>query len=81
MASRPPFQATRIPHAVNCRTCYVAKLKKAPRGPPHDSPPELTIGQVFSMDIGFIRGQSNRLSTVLACTEKATPKVIESRQG
>ena len=41
---------------------------------------DLSPGQVFCMDIGFIRGPSN-LVAVLARTEDAAPKVIESRQG
>ena len=76
----PGFHAQRIPHVVNCRTCDVAKLKKAPRGPSRDQPADLQPGQIFSMDIGFIRGPRN-LAAVLARTEDAAPKVIESRQG
>ena len=63
---------------VTRRTCDVAKLRKAPRGPPHkDTEDILTIGQVFSMDLGFIRGPAN-LAAVLDRTEEAQPKVIES---
>ena len=76
----PKFHTSRIPHVVTCRTCDVAKLQKAPRGPSRDLPPDLQPGQVFSMDIGFIRGPKN-LAAVLARTEEAAPKVIESRQG
>jgi hypothetical protein len=76
----PPFRTSRMPHVVNCRTCDVAKLQKAPRGSSQDSTTDLSPGQVFSMDIGFIRGPSN-LAAVLARTEDDAPKVIESRQG
>ena len=76
----PPFHTPHIPHIVKCRTCDVAKLKKAPRGKQGDHSTDLQLGQVFSMDIGFIRGPKN-LAAVLARTEDSAPKVIESRQG
>ena len=76
----PAFRTATLPHVINCRTCDVAKLKKAPRGPPTIQPATLQLGQSFQMDIGFIRGPSN-LAAVLARTEEAQPKVIESRQG
>ena len=77
----PTFRSTTtLPHVINYRTCDVAKLKKAPRGPPLVQPPTLQLGQVFNMDIGFIRGPSN-LAAVLTCVEEAQQKVIESRQG
>ena len=63
-----------------CRACDVAKLRKAPRGPAATDLPNLEKGQVFHMDIGFIRGPAN-LPEVLARTQDAEPKVIESRQG
>ena len=58
----------------------MAKLKKAPRGVSLETDPTMKNGHLFSMDIGLIQGPSN-LAAVLARTEKATPKVIESRQG
>ena len=76
----PQFHISKLPHVVNCRTCDIAKLKKAPRGKPGDHTSDLQPGQVFSMDIGFIRGPKN-VAAVVARTEEAALKVIESRQG
>jgi hypothetical protein len=65
---------------VTCRTCDVAKLRKAPRGRTLEDGDTLENGQVFQMDIGFIRGPLN-LDNVLARTEDADTKIIESRNG
>ena len=75
-----PFMPPVFPHVVTCRTCDIAKLKKAPRGSASDVTPTLLPGQVFSMDLGFIRGPGN-LDAVLSRLEDPAPKVIESRQG
>ena len=77
----PTFRTATLPHVINCRTCDVAKLKKAPRGPAPTAQPEtLQYGQGFNIDLGFIRGPSN-LAAVLERTEEAQSKLIESRQG
>ena len=76
----PTFRTVTLPHVINCRTCDVAKLKKAPRGPPTDQPATLQYGRVFNIDLGFIRGPAN-LAAVLERTEEAQPKLIESHQG
>jgi hypothetical protein len=76
----PAFHSSRIPDIVKCRTCDVAKLKKAPRGKTIDDSDILMKGQVFQMDIGFIRGPTN-LQAVLARVEDVESKVIESRNG
>ncbi|KAI2502314.1 hypothetical protein MHU86_12118 [Fragilaria crotonensis] len=76
----PKFHHATIPHIVACRACDVAKLRKAPRGPAATAFPSMEKGQVFHLDIGFIRGPAN-LPEVLARTQDAEPKVIESRQG
>ena len=68
------------PSIVTCRTCDVAKLRKAPRGHSMDDSEQLYNGQVFQMDIGFIRGPEN-LANVLTRREDADTKVIESRNG
>ena len=76
----PSFHHTSIPHVVKCRACDVAKLRKAPRGGPTPLSPNIVNGQIFHMDIGFFRGPAN-LQEVLARTQDAQPKIIESRQG
>ena len=76
----PAFYGPKIPDVVTCRTCDVAKLRKAPRGRTIEDSDILVNGQVFQMDIGFIRGPEN-LDSVLSRTEDATTKVIESRGG
>ena len=75
----PPLRKAPIPHIVACRTCDIAKLKKAPRGQITDTPDIVDIGQIFQMDIGFIRGPAN-LAAVVAREEESQMKVIESRQ-
>ena len=76
----PAFYGPKLPALVTCRTCDVAKVKKAPRGKSMDDSDILLKGQVFQMDIGFIRGSQN-LEAVLLRKEDADTKVIESRQG
>ena len=78
--SIPAFYGPKLPAIVTCRTCDVAKLKKAPRGKNLDDLDILVKGQVFQMDIGFIQGPQN-LEAVLLRKEDADTKVIESRQG
>ena len=76
----PAFHGPKLPSIVTCRTCDAAKLRKAPRGHIMDDSEQLYNGQVFQMDIGFIRGPEN-LENVLTCTKDADTKVIESRNG
>jgi hypothetical protein len=76
----PKLHAATIPHMVTCRTCDIAKLQKAPRGPLADPGDCLHVGQVFHMNIGFIRGPSN-VVVIVEGTQDALPKVIESCQG
>ena len=76
----PAFHNSKIPTLVRCRTCDVAKLKKAPRGPTVDDSDTILKGQVFQMDIGFIRGPTN-LQAVLDRVADVESKVIESRNG
>ena len=76
----PTFHSAHIPHVVNCRTCDIAKLRKAPRGPAVDHSRDLQCGQVFSMDLGFIRGPAN-LPQVLDRTEEAATKLIEKKSA
>ena len=76
----PAFHGSTLPAAVTCRTCDIVKLRKAPRGKTSDDSDTLVKGQVFQMDIGFIRGPMN-LEEVLARTEDLATKVIASRQG
>ena len=51
----PAFYGPKLTAVVTCRTCDVAKLKKAPRGKNMDDSVILLKGQVFQMEIGFIR--------------------------
>ena len=69
----PAFHNTTIPNVVTCRTCDVAKLRKAPRGKTSNDLDTLEKGQVLQMDIGFIRGPIN-LDAVLGRTEDAATK-------
>ena len=74
------FYGPKIPGMVTFRTCDVAKLRKAPRGRILEDGATLENGQeVFQMD-RFIRGPLN-LDNVLARTEDADTKIIESRNG
>ena len=76
----PPFTTPHLPTIVRCRICDIARLQKAPRGPPQNDPPTLQPGQMFQIDLGFFRGPANLADVV---DRKAEPslKVIESRQG
>jgi hypothetical protein len=76
----PAFHGPKIPALINCRTCDVAKLRKAPRGTSMEDHEQLYNGQVFQIDIGFIRGPAN-LENVFLRTEDAATKIIESRNG
>ena len=76
----PPFTTTTLPNLVRCRICDIARLQKAPRGPPQIDPPDLQPGQMFQIDIGFFRGPEN-LADVVDRKAEPSMKVIESRQG
>lgn len=69
----PKFHYSTSPHIVACRTYGVGKLRKAPSGPATIDPPTMAKGQVFHMDIGFIRGPAS-LMDVLACTHECRAK-------
>ena len=76
----PPFTTTLLPNLIRCRICDIARLQKAPRGPPQHDPPDLQPGQMFQIDIGFFRGPEN-LADVVDRKAEPSMKVIESRQG
>ena len=48
------FHGPKLPALVNCRTCDVAKLRKAPRGPSMEDHEQLSNGQVFQMDVSAL---------------------------
>ena len=76
----PSFKHSTLPKVVTCRACDIAKLRKAPKGSTTMTEPQPQLGQMFQMDIGFIRGPTN-LEAVVDRREEAHTKLIDSRQG